>query len=413
MAYSIKANMNLNGNEIQNVVVDKQTAAPGTGVAGRIIYVTDTNKLMYYNGTAWVAVTTSESGEYQLLSEKNEPEGYAGLDASGKLAIGQIPTGVAADLVPLLKGAIANGQSLKYDSTAGGFVAYDISAVYSFKGTCTSEELNEVQSPQAGDVYNVTDQRSFNGQTYQAGTNWVWDATAPGQWEPLTGIIDLSGYQTVNNIVDDVGASASTGIDNTHYPSALATKTAIDAVRTIASAAVVANSAITGGTFTKVTVDAKGLVTAGAQIQAADIPDISATYVKTDRLGTDVATLVSGTVPISQLPTGNADGKIPVLDGAGTAGQAVVVNADGDGFTFRTVPDHSMSRVSFQITGNGTTQTFNQAINFDGELPSAVTIIDGSGNICMADVNCTTSQVTVTMTPAPAVGENYTVRIIG
>lgn len=42
--------------------------------------------------------------------------------------------------------------------------------------------------------------------------------------------------------------------------------------------AVEANSAITGATKCKITYDAKGLVTAGADLVASDIPDISATY---------------------------------------------------------------------------------------------------------------------------------------
>lgn len=42
--------------------------------------------------------------------------------------------------------------------------------------------------------------------------------------------------------------------------------------------AVQANSAITGATKCKITYDSKGLVTAGADLSASDIPDISATY---------------------------------------------------------------------------------------------------------------------------------------
>ena len=42
--------------------------------------------------------------------------------------------------------------------------------------------------------------------------------------------------------------------------------------------AVQANSAITGATKCKITYDSKGLVTAGADLSASDIPDVSATY---------------------------------------------------------------------------------------------------------------------------------------
>ena len=411
MTYLVKANMDLAGNQLQNVVIDNQGSDPSSGVAGRIIYVTADNKLKYYNGTAWVAITTSESGEYQLKSEKNQANGYAGLDANTKIAIAQIPTGVGEDTVPILKGAITNGQGLKYSQDDGGFVSFDISALYTFKGSCTSAELDtKTATAQSGDVYNLTDTRSWNSGTYPAGTNWAFESTGVGQgnWEPLTGIMDLSNYQTTGNMVQNLDSA-----DTTHYPSAKATSDAIAVVAAVANAAVVANSAITGGTFTKVTVDAKGLVTAGAQLQASDIPSLSSLYVAVGRLGTDVATLTGGKVPIGQLPTGNGENLIPVLPSAGTAGQALVVNEGGTGFTFRTVPDHSMSRVEFSITGDGSTTAFNESINFDGEMPSSVTIFDAQGRIVYADVQCTTSQVTVTMTPAPIVGENYTVRIIG
>lgn len=412
MTYLVKANMDLAGNQLQNVVIDNQGSDPSSGIAGRIIYVTADNKLKYYNGTSWVAITTSESGEYQLESEKNQANGYAGLDANTKIAIAQIPTGIGADTIPILKGAIANGQGLKYSQTEGGFVSFDISTLYSFKGSCTSEELDQkTATAQSGDVYNLTDTRSWNSGTYPAGTNWAFESTGAGQgnWEPLTGIMDLSGYQTTANMVQNLDSA-----DTTHYPSAKATSDAIAVVAAVANAAVVANTTpMTAGTYTKVTVDTKGLVTAGAQLQASDIPDISATYVKTDRLGTDIATLTGGKVPIGQLPTGNGENLIPVLPSAGTAGQALVVNEGGNGFTFRTVPDHSMSRVEFSITGDGSTTAFNESINFDGEMPSSVTIFDAQGRIVYADVQCTASQVTVTMTPAPIVSENYTVRIIG
>ena len=416
MTYLVKANMDLAGNQLQNVVIDNQSSNPSSGVAGRIIYVTADNKLKYYNGTAWVAITTSESGEYQLKSEKNQANGYAGLDASSKIAVAQIPTGIGPDTIPLLKGAITNGQGLKYSQDDGGFVSFDISTLYTFKGNATSAQLDEkTATAQSGDVYNLTDIRSWNSGTYPAGTNWAFESTGAGtgNWEPLTGIMDLSGYQTTANMVQTLDSA-----DTTHYPSAKTVSDAIAAVSDVADAAVVANEPITGGTYTKITYDAKGLVTGGANLVASDIPDLSASYVAVGRIGaaSGVASLDSGSkVPIAQIPTGVTQNTVPLItsNGAGTAGQALVVNAAGNGFEYRAVPDHSMSRVEFSITGDGSTTAFPKSIDFDGEMPSSVAIFDGQGRIVYADVQCTTSQVTVTMTPAPISGENYTVRIIG
>lgn len=406
-----RQDIDMNGNEIKDFVVDNQGSTPGTGTKGRLIYLTTDNKLYVYNGTSYIALTTSESGEYQLLSEKNQNNGYAGLDGSGKLDVEQIPTGAGTDLIPLLKGTISNGQGIKYNSSTGGFEGFDVSTLYSFKGSTTSAELDtKTATAQSGDVYNLTDVRSWNGGSYPAGTNWAFESTGAGQgnWEPLTGIMDLSGYQTTANMVQTLDSA-----DTTHYPSAKTVSDAIAVVSDVASAAVVANSPITAGTHTKITYDAKGLVKAGADLEAGDIPDLSTKYVAVGRLGTDVAQLVSGTVPLTQLPTGNGANKIPVLPSAGTAGQALVVNANADGFEFRTVPSHSISVVSESWTGDGATATKTIPVSFGGNLPSSVTILDADGNIVFADVQCTTTQVTVTMSPAPSAEETFTIRILG
>lgn len=52
------------------------------------------------------------------------------------------------------------------------------------------------------------------------------------------------------------------------------------ATQTQLAGKVTANEAITPGTYTKVTVDAKGLATAGGTLIPSDIPDISGTYAK-------------------------------------------------------------------------------------------------------------------------------------
>ena len=51
-----KVHINLEGNMIQNVVVDNVGALPA-GIAGQIAYLTTDNTFYYYNGTIWVAGT--------------------------------------------------------------------------------------------------------------------------------------------------------------------------------------------------------------------------------------------------------------------------------------------------------------------------------------------------------------------
>ncbi|EPB6913821.1 phage tail protein [Pseudomonas aeruginosa] len=64
-----------------------------------------------------------------------------------------------------------------------------------------------------------------------------------------------------------------------------------------AVALALANSGVTAGTYAKVTVNGKGLVTGGAQLTAADIPAL------------DAGKVVSGVLPIARGGTGNAIGQ--------------------------------------------------------------------------------------------------------
>lgn len=66
------------------------------------------------------------------------------------------------------------------------------------------------------------------------------------------------------------------------------------------------NANITAGTHTKITYDAKGLVTGGSNLTASDIPDLSGTYIKKSDKGVanGVAALdANGKVPSAQLPS--------------------------------------------------------------------------------------------------------------
>lgn len=417
MARQIRAQVNLNSNEILNMAVENVSTLPTTMTRGRIVYYD--GSLYVCNGTEYVQVIASDTGldGYQLISEKDQANGYAGLDASTKILVAQIPTGVTSDTVPLLKATIADGQSIIYSSSSGGFVAFDVSTVYHFVSTCTSAQLDEVSNQQAGDVYSLTDEREFEGGTYAAGTNWVWDAS-DNRWEPLTGILDLTGYQTVDNMVTSL-----TGATANQYPSANAVSTAIAAVEAIATAAqtaaasaVVANSAITAGTHTKITYDAKGLVTAGSDLLASDIPDISATYQvvsQKNQANGYVGLDENSKVDISYLPTGVGADLIPVPSTTGTAGQALVVNTEGNGYTFASIPTTTTLLRCYEttITGDGSTTAYT--LNHGFSTPCAVTILDASNEVVYTDVTLSATSSTVTFSPAPTSSETFTVRVIG
>lgn len=126
----------------------------------------------------------------------------------GKIPYFQLPFGKDKNTVPLLRGPIADGQSIKYSETDDGFVAYDIKGIYQYKGTCSKAELDRMSASKTtlvgspltnGDVYSCTEDYPYGlneygeVEIYRAGTNWVWSEQE--RFEPLTGDMDLRNYQ--------------------------------------------------------------------------------------------------------------------------------------------------------------------------------------------------------------------------
>ncbi len=55
MAIPFLSNINMNQNEIQNLVIHKQTSDP-TGAEGQVYYNSSTDKVKIYNGSAWISI---------------------------------------------------------------------------------------------------------------------------------------------------------------------------------------------------------------------------------------------------------------------------------------------------------------------------------------------------------------------
>jgi len=119
-----------------------------------------------------------------------------------------------------------------------------LSGAMHFKGTKASVSNLPTTGNVQGDMWNVTD----------TGANYAWDGSA---WDKLSENIDLSGVVPTSRKINNKALTADI------------TLSASDV------GAVASNTAITGATKCKITYDSKGLVTAGANLDASDIPNLS------------------------------------------------------------------------------------------------------------------------------------------
>lgn len=67
MSFKVLVNLDLGGNEILNVLLQKLASDPSSPVAGRIYYNTTFDTVRYYNGTVWVELTAGTGGDADTL----------------------------------------------------------------------------------------------------------------------------------------------------------------------------------------------------------------------------------------------------------------------------------------------------------------------------------------------------------
>lgn len=109
----------------------------------------------------------------------------------------------------------------------------------------------------------------------------------------------------------DTATALQTGRTIALSGDATGTSAAFDGTANVTIPVVLANSGAVAGTFTKVTINAKGLVTEGAALVASDIPSLTLSKI------TDAGTAAAA-------DTGIAEGNVPVLGAGGKLNEAVI-----------------------------------------------------------------------------------------
>lgn len=139
------------------------------------------------------------------------------------------------------------------------------------------------------------------------------------------------------------------------------------------------STSITAATKTKITYNSDGLVTAGADLVASDIPDLSATYITMTQKGTSngVATLnANGLIPTNQLPSATT-----------TTQGAVIVDSTLSSSSANPVQNSAiytaLGNKQDTITGAASTITSSNM------TASVVLVSDASGKVASSDTTTT------------------------
>lgn len=145
----------------------------------------DGETIYLYNGL--IVAVVADKSMYMLIDKtkvlESDYSGWKQLDVSAAQTVEIIDNLTSQSTTAALsanQGRILDGKITDLQSK--------LTAIFTYKGTkATYEELEAVESPTVGDVYNV----EVAHNNVPAGTNWVWNGT---DWDALAGTVDLSGY---------------------------------------------------------------------------------------------------------------------------------------------------------------------------------------------------------------------------
>ena len=203
--------LDLNGNELQNGVIQNLATAPNNPKEGQIYHNTATHTTYIYANGQWVdalvqgasytegtgidiagttisvdttvIATKTDLGDYIADTEKGANGGVATLDSSGKVPNSQLP----AYVDDVIDSYIVSGATA---FSAGWLSATDGGTAF---------------TPETGKIYVVLSSGSYQNKTYRwSGTTYVEISQSPGQaTESASGIAELATQSEVNTGTDD------------------------------------------------------------------------------------------------------------------------------------------------------------------------------------------------------------------
>lgn len=205
-----------------------------------------------------------------------------------------------AHLPATITGGVFGNNTSSTLSYSGKFIVPKVTV--DSKGAVTAIEDVEMTLPAAQVIPGIT----VNGNDGEGNVITGIEATGHTVTVTKSTVATPGDVKAVSDRVTTLEGKPAAGITSTqidNWDNEVGAKSAAQTAQSTADKAVVANTAITAGTHTKITYDAKGLVTAGADLTAADIPNL------------DAGKITSGTFAVARIP----DITLAKVTDAGTA----------------------------------------------------------------------------------------------
>lgn len=175
--FDLGANLPLDNRTVQATLADRDSMPTIQLVEGLFVYVKE-------NKTAYILKGFDPDGSNRVWETV----------ATGKVV--EIINSLESDKTDAALSA-AQGKALK---TLVDELKASVAAALDYKGTKDTYDALPSEGNKKGDVWNVV--AAHEGTP--AGTNYAWDGA---KWDPLGGIVDLSGYYTKSQVDDAISAA--------------------------------------------------------------------------------------------------------------------------------------------------------------------------------------------------------------
>lgn len=202
MATKFLANLNLSQNELQNARIQNLTTtqinAISVPVEGQIVYDTTVDYLKYYNGSAWVSLSTA-TGTVTSVSASTP------LSSTG----GNTPTISIADATTSVKGAVQLSDSTSTTSSVLAATPTAVKAAYDLAASkaSTANKLSDFAATTSAELAGVISDETGSGALVFANSPTL---VTPNIGAATGTSLTLSGDLTVNGTTTTVNSTTVT-----------------------------------------------------------------------------------------------------------------------------------------------------------------------------------------------------------